>query len=152
MPFTKGFSFPELMVPGKSYEHNSFERYKGRSFNREEHFSELYSCLLQEIPTVLSFDYFISVLWSDESKSNCFDLFGYNLDDKKNWKSNAGSVSWIIENGIWKKPTGLEENTCEEGQILLGEELKLRRTTRSKEEYFSKIVNLDGLNESLKFY
>ena len=150
--FTDGKIFSHE-IPGKLYYHSSLmpdHPQGGYSL-----FNHLYQVqiedILESIPNKIEdVNYYIMISWMDNEKTPSYDFFAYSLDDKNNWKSNAGIKSWFIQRGIWRRPKGKNENTCSEGIILLGEEEKLRRKI-NRELYLTTLLDLKEVNKMLKF-
>ncbi len=149
MPFTQGFAFPDLKVPGKLYEHSSHKAYFKKDLP-EKLSKEMLSRVLKMTNSPRESDYFLSILWAESESAPVLDFFAYRLDNSREWRGNAGELSWIVRDGLWRRPTENEENTCEEGHILIADELTLRRKI-PKEEYLKTIIDIREVNEKLKF-
>jgi hypothetical protein len=143
--------FAEKRVGGKVYEHDSLGDI---GFPEEETLGAYLGFVLKE-SSFLSYhsecpDFFVATVWNNEGQ-RAVDLAAYHLDEPKKWRSNAGDRNWIYQQGIWRRPEGKEEDTCEEGIVVLGEEVKLRRRTGSLEEWLDKKVGLEFLKGLLGF-
>jgi hypothetical protein len=135
-------------IGGKVYEHDSIKKMPLResSFFRELLLGSLQRTRIEEEGGPLSCSYFMSVVWKDEDDL-AIDFAGYKLDG--GWGSNAGLHPWVYKNGIWQKLDG--EFGCEETVVLLAEEVKMRRATRTLEEWLSSTLDEDHINEMLEF-
>lgn len=87
-------------------------------------------------------NYLIAVLWGCDN-DKMVDLFGYSGLDLKNWPGNPEVSSYIFKDGVY-----LPKNkaiSCGDGLIILGEEERYRRTTKSLEDYIKNPPKIPGL-------
>lgn len=105
-----------------------------------------------ELPTqTWKFQYLIGVLWGNKKRDKLLDFFGFKGISRK-WPGNPEIYSFIMENGVLVAEPGnhIKAIGCGDGLIILGEEEKYRRRTKSPADFArhpQKIKGLDSLAE-----
>lgn len=88
--------------------------------------------------------YLLAAVWGDAARQErVIDVFGFSDVHPDQWPGNPDVSGWVIRNGIIVPSTKL---TCGDMTIVLGEEEKYRRNSRSLEEY---LVNPPVINERI---
>lgn len=133
-------------IRGKIYLHSSGEKVFSDKEGRYNYLQDSlkFSPFIKN--SLNKIEYFKAILWG-ENERKVIDFFSYNslLD---NWKGNPDLSAWVVRDRIWRREQNI---SCGEGMILLGEEEKLRRNTKNIEEYLSRTLNLEKLNELFLF-
>ncbi len=112
------------------YHKSGFELY---SSEKRDPTMDLINALEKHDSELKSFNYVLAVAWGDiNKKERIIEFFGYR--EITEWPGNPEVSSLIIKNNILVPQ---REITCGDTLILLGEEEKYRRTTRSLDEYFT---------------
>ena len=85
---------------------------------------------------IMKFDYLLGAIWGKKDEK-IIDLFGFS--DISEWPGNPDVTSFVIKNGGYDTreddDSFVESYTCGDTLIMLGEEEKYRRTTKSLDEY-----------------
>jgi hypothetical protein len=83
--------------------------------------------------------FFIGIVWDDKNRG-AVDLFGFGKTEE--WPGNSDIKNWVYSDGIHKPDYPL---SCENGIIILREEILARRKCRSLDEFFEVKVELGDL-------
>lgn len=145
MPFTDVYSSPrDADFPtGRIYQH-SFGRELFKENERVPYVEEALSGFHSQ-----DYDFFISILWGDTAKGERnIDLACLPKGSAENWRTNFEPKNYVCTNGVWGVVPSV---TCEEGWILLGREAENRRFTSCLEEFSMRALDLDLINELLRF-
>ena len=102
-----------------------------------DYFTEIFN---RDLRNSDKFNYLLAIAWGDiNSKEKVIDFFGYNGFD--NWPGNPDVSIWVVRNGLIAPN---ENKTCCDSLVILGEEEKYRRTTKSLEDYMLKAPKISN--------
>ncbi len=140
MAFIGRINLPDLKVPVRAYVHEAGfnEAYKGDIEEAQAYLKDFMTDSLRWYSgkEIMKFDYLLGAIWGKKDEK-IIDLFGFS--DISEWPGNPDVTSFVIKNGGYDTreddDSFVESYTCGDTLIMLGEEEKYRRTTKSLDEY-----------------
>jgi len=126
------------------------KNFPGRVYIHPSNFKKTYTCIkgaIQHYRDVVQsneltpaldrkLDFTNSIMWATEKGDKMIDFFGYS--GVKPWPGNPDIFSWVTKNGLIvpSHPDNINEITCEQGSIILGNiEAPYRRDVTNLEQY-----------------
>jgi len=114
----------------------NFEKTYGDVKNAVEHMDRLsYGSAFKEVRDK-KFAIIHSIMWGDDDGNKMVDFFGIQPNNiQTGWEQNPMYYTWVMKNGIIIPKKNLDEITCSNGMMIIGEEEKHRRKFETISEY-----------------